>query len=565
MSFPQPSLVPATPATHQLNTLDILENLLPLIPLSIPLAAHDDVLAPFGDDPSLLDDPKIPDEELWEQFLNSMMHRAFWGKSVGDLTAIMRRGKYGVEGFVRFLSLSDGPSTPIEDSSAPSSPDTFGFIDTRNFPVTPTPASIIRPFRGPPPPVPTLRPTVSPVLPTMTTTARDTISFAGDEDVDKLSPKEFLRLFKLTHIELGDDKKLERFNLHLVSDSVASEWFDTINPARKTVWTDVLDDFAARFPTASKAKETPAEIEKSMLMAALSEADVGEKNDKNEYKHVAFAAMLYRKATQAGIEKTKSSTIISVHDRLPGIVREKVRGEQTNWKTFTDDIAKLDMEFVRNEKRKRLEAQEESRRVVDKALQCRAPETPSKDLARTLATTSIGAGARQNITTNPFAPTARQGAPPPMNPPTGQQQPTCPRRQVRFIPEPTQAEKAIIRGHMATQVIPATPAEHAAAVRAWGTKYGVNTPVSPDTPFPLSPGTALPGSGECFDCGTTGHDTRGCTLPMLPILREIEWRRLCQWSRLRTARVFYTEDDLSWAFSSGNDYSNQGNGDGAVN
>ncbi|KAH8080072.1 hypothetical protein HD553DRAFT_257743, partial [Filobasidium floriforme] len=43
------------------------------------------------------------------------------------------------------------------------------------------------------------------------------------------------------------------------------------------------------------------------------------------------------------------------------------------------------------------------------------------------------------------------------------------------------------------------------AIRAWYNRHGQDATASLSRPFPLSPGTVRPGSGECFRCGMTGH------------------------------------------------------------
>lgn len=37
--------------------------------------------------------------------------------------------------------------------------------------------------------------------------------------------------------------------------------------------------------------------------------------------------------------------------------------------------------------------------------------------------------------------------------------------------------------------------------------------VTPETGYPLKPGTAAIASSECFNCGTHGHNSRNCVLP----------------------------------------------------
>lgn len=63
---------------------------------------------------------------------------------------------------------------------------------------------------------------------------------------------------------------------------------------------------------------------------------------------------------------------------------------------------------------------------------------------------------------------------------------------------------------------PDTPAGHtayAAQIAQWNAKWGEYTRVTPETGYPLKPGTATIASSECFNCGTHGHNSRNCILP----------------------------------------------------
>ncbi|KAG7527252.1 hypothetical protein FFLO_07121 [Filobasidium floriforme] len=54
------------------------------------------------------------------------------------------------------------------------------------------------------------------------------------------------------------------------------------------------------------------------------------------------------------------------------------------------------------------------------------------------------------------------------------------------------------------------------ATKAWYARYGFGTPSSLSKPFPMSPGTAKPGSGECFRCGNLGHLRPQCNGREIP-------------------------------------------------
>ncbi len=63
---------------------------------------------------------------------------------------------------------------------------------------------------------------------------------------------------------------------------------------------------------------------------------------------------------------------------------------------------------------------------------------------------------------------------------------------------------------------------------AWDVAHGASANVTYNTPYPLTPGTAIPGSRECFRCGQAVYH-RPCPVAKdrwIPY-KESEWRRLC--------------------------------------
>jgi hypothetical protein len=79
------------------------------------------------------------------------------------------------------------------------------------------------------------------------------------------------------------------------------------------------------------------------------------------------------------------------------------------------------------------------------------------------------------------------------------------------------------------------------AITAWMIKYGP-TPADWSTDhFPLTPGTATLGSGECYNCGMAGHRSDECSSTDNPIPKlEANWRS-CINGLLRPRRNRFTE------------------------
>jgi hypothetical protein len=148
------------------------------------------------------------------------------------------------------------------------------------------------------------------------------------------------------------------------------------------------------------------------------------------------------------------------------------------------------------------------------------------------------------------------------------------------IPQPrppaTEEQKAKVREHIATWLVQPNLQQgfetYTEQIHQWRRRYGDNARASEDTGFPLTPGTAPPCSGECYNCGMVGHDRRNCTTAEPLNARERAWRSICgnvlghAGTRRLTAQVNIvgttTDDIATWLGTTPRFYSSQGNGEG---
>ncbi|TEB21892.1 hypothetical protein FA13DRAFT_1642094 [Coprinellus micaceus] len=73
------------------------------LPVTVPEGQASDKLSVFNSDPRALDNPDIESTDLWEEVLNGMLKGALgWGDEL-DLTTVIRRGQYGIDGLVHFV------------------------------------------------------------------------------------------------------------------------------------------------------------------------------------------------------------------------------------------------------------------------------------------------------------------------------------------------------------------------------------------------------------------------------------------------------------------------------
>ena len=107
------------------------------------------------------------------------------------------------------------------------------------------------------------------------------------------------------------------------------------------------------------------------------------------------------------------------------------------------------------------------------------------------------------------------------------QQPTRP----RYIP--TEASRAKVPGRLGEYPMQPPTEEGRAKYRKqcqdWIEKYTEHQRVTEETGFPVTPGTAQPGSGKCYVCGRISHESRNCPAAKNEYVSEKErlWRAIC--------------------------------------
>ena len=249
------------------------------------------------------------------------------------------------------------------------------------------------------------------------------------------------------------------------------------------------------------------------------------------------------------------------------MLREKIPEGQASWTAFAQAIKDVDMGHIREGVRKHKEKMDNDAQLkadINLLKQRTASvlgnvNSPTKAIRTQLASTGISQQPVNQSTpsqSNPFGSGSGGG---------GNLFNAKPAR-----PPATEEERKMLRTSLSLYPIQPETTDGEAAyldqLRTWRRING-DSHVTKSTGFPLRPGGAPPGSGECYGCGKTGHLRINCQTTgakKIPAL-EATFRAICgsilgQPGR-RVAQINYIagEDEFAWLRG---ESTGQGNGEG---
>ncbi|KAG6808651.1 hypothetical protein H0H92_003386 [Tricholoma furcatifolium] len=388
--------------------------------------------------------------------------------------------------------------------------------------------------------------------------------FHGGIDQETENPRDFVNKLKRSFMskDYSDADKVQYFEWSLKDGSPAMEWFAGLTAEQRASWASLCLAFDDRWPAGRVSTKSQTEKQEELAEARIKEEDLGTKakvNGVEMYSHIAWADKVERLAK--AIPDDNNLLVRATRDNMAPSLRSLVPHSNNTWSTFCAAVRNVSVAKLKEKKAKRAanEKMKDDLKTVLKAQQ--APPTPSKVLAATLDRFRLGAP----IPPPNFTQTRNPVAPRPAAPPTATNRPGR-----------TDAEKWAMIQRLPAPV-PATEASrtaHAVLVAQWLSTNTGMTAATEDRPFPLKPGTAQLGSGECTGCGGMGHYESVCTSDAK--LHPIELRWHCKANSIRKAATApaaavnfvgdtpqLTEEDLDALERFIAEQRGQGNGDGS--
>ncbi|TFK58084.1 hypothetical protein BDN72DRAFT_907098 [Pluteus cervinus] len=406
----------------------------------------------------------------------------------------------------------------------------------------------------PPPPSPSPPPPPPPPPPRRRRKMQSALSpltFSGD--LEEENAQDFLQRFQIfANIErLTDNERAQYFGLHMKAGSTAGRWFLTnvamAYPA--LTWTEIVRHFNERWPLRDN-QLTPQEYHAELLATELKEEDLLTKvmsEGVQVWAHRAWANKMEKLARDAGIISTPGS-IPDVRKCLPKMIQKETRGKDANWMVFLNAVRSIDIMVIR-EKFEEAEERKKEQAQQTKDLMAAFWDMQLQDNGGNRREQGAGQGGRGRGQGTPVVQAATVG-----------QQPARPR------PTMTPTEREELR-QVANRLPHHTDNDQGKAlyrqqVAAWEREYGTDaSQVTIRRPFPLKPGTAPIASGECFNCGKTGHRGDTC-LTLRPENaaqripeKEAKWRSICN-------RLFRDRPDRALGVRAVDAEDGQGNGGG---
>jgi len=396
--------------------------------------------------------------------------------------------------------------------------------------------SSLTPTRPTPTPIPTPAPVV---LMSSRDAPRPVPLFYGNYRENE-EPTTWFAQFQLSLPDnYTDAKRLQRFEMQLAPGHIADQWFASLTPSNIASFAALRLAFSQRWPPPRPPAYSRAQQKERVMAQVLKEEDIGvwmADGATGNYGHVVWAHKVMRLAL--GMGDIAGFLIEPALENIPNMLKDHLLCSYSTWQEFVDDVEsvpaiklkrareELDKERLRDADIARLKAQSASPSALSLQLSQLSLDTARPTYRSTL---------RNPI---PSAPSFNY-MPAPSN------RPLPPRgaglRGSMFMNRPALSRTQILEKLSTVPHHPNTEAgrrQYEMDVELWHRMHGAEGIPSLDYPYPLRPGTAEIGSGECYNCGMTTdpiHFSSQCVSNEPIRTHESRWRQYIAALLRRTA------------------------------
>jgi hypothetical protein len=387
----------------------------------------------------------------------------------------------------------------------------------------------------------------------MTENPPTTDMFFGDEDNPTMWFAEFQRMLPLSWVE---NEKVSHFVNHIVPNSYASDWIDTLTRNDMASLAAIRTAFNVRWPPPERPKFSRAEQMERIREQILREENVRKwvtpsDRRKADYGQNIWANEVAKAAITMG--DTAGFLIECAVDGIPNILKDHLSCRYETWEEFKKDIRGVTPHRIKRGKEKL-----EHERMRDAEIAQLRAQTAATAATLDTAITQLSHLHVSSAPHNRQNPTSYRNPHPivtQFHNPNQQQPHSAPAQGNWLLKRPPLTKELVLER---TAMIPQRPSsnegrqQYKADVNEWHNTHGMNATPSITRPYPITPGTALPGTGECFDCGmvtdprhTSGSCENKARLPPL----ETRWRQIVTGTlrRLAQPRVQPTPIQYVWS------------------
>ncbi|KAG2034213.1 hypothetical protein BDR03DRAFT_984557 [Suillus americanus] len=350
--------------------------------------------------------------------------------------------------------------------------------------------------------------------------------FCGDY-TNKEEPTEWFAQFELSlPVSWDEAQRIERFEMQLAPGNIAEEWFQGLSPSKLALFSSIKAAFWKRWPPPRQPRYMRAQQKEQVMAEQLEESIIGLWTE-GDYGHVTWANKVLHLAL--GMGDTTRHLIEYVVEGIPNLLKDHLRCEYEDWDEFVDDVQGVPSVKL---KRGHEELDKEHARDADiarfKAHNTQWLSTPTYRVAARMPIPSNVTPTNTLGTTYP--PSYSTLAVPNMNNPAMPAQGGFNARGVPFMR--TQLTRAQILENLAAMPqrvnTEAGIRQYEADVELWHRMHGAEGFPTLEKPYPLRPGTAILGSGECYSCGMVTepmHVSMQCIAQEPLRTQESHWRQ----------------------------------------